>query len=123
MSEELDYSDVIGRTVSGKIDRPMYSRHPRHPEMIYPINYGYVDGIIAGDGAEQDIYLFDCDHPVEEYTGKVIAVYHRTNDVEDKWIVVPENSKYAANPSALSDEEILKSIEFQEKFFAGGLYR
>ncbi len=121
--EKLDFSDVIGRTVGGKIDRPLNSSHPRHPEMIYPINYGYVDGVIAGDGAEQDIYLFDCDKPVETYTGKVIAVYHRTNDVEDKWIVVPENSKYATNPSALSDEEILKKIEFQEKYFAGRLYR
>ena len=91
--------------------------------MIYPINYGYVEGLIAGDGAEQDIYLFDCEQPVESYCGKVIAVYHRTNDVEDKWIVVPENSRYAANPSALSDEEILKRIEFQEKYFAGRLYR
>ena len=122
-AEKLDYSDVIGCTVSGKIDRPLNSSHPRHPEMIYPINYGYVDGVIAGDGAEQDIYLFDCDKPVETYTGKVIAVYHRTNDVEDKWIVVPENSQYAANPSALSDEEILKKIEFQEKYFTGRLYR
>ncbi len=122
-AEKLDYSDIIGLTVSGKIDRPLNSSHPRHPEMIYPINYGYVDGVIAGDGAEQDIYLFDCDKPVETYTGKVIAVYHRTNDVEDKWIVVPENSKYATNPSALSDEEILKKIEFQEKYFAGRLYR
>ena len=122
-AENLDYSDVIGRVVSGKIDRPLNTRHPRHPDMIYPINYGYVDGVIAGDGAEQDIYLFDCDQPVETYTGKVIAVYHRTNDVEDKWIVVPEMSKYATNPSALSDEEILKRIEFQEKYFAGRLYR
>ena len=122
-AEKLDYSDVIGLTVSGKIDRPLNSSHPRHPEMIYPINYGYVEGVIAGDGAEQDIYLFDCNKPVETYTGKVIAVYHRTNDVEDKWIVVPEDSKYAANPSALSDEEILKKIEFQEKYFAGRLYR
>lgn len=122
-AEKLDFSDVIGRKVSGKIDRPLNSRHPRCPDLIYPINYGYVDGVIAGDSAEQDIYLFDCDKPVDTYTGKVIAVYHRTNDVEDKWIVVPENSRYAANPSALSDEEILKKIEFQEKYFAGRLYR
>ncbi len=122
-NEKLDYSDVIGRTVSGKIDRPLNSRHPRHPDMIYPINYGYVEGVIAGDGAEQDIYLFDCDKPVDSYSGKVIAVYHRTNDVEDKWIVVPENSRYAANPSALSNQEILKRIEFQEKYFTGRLYR
>ena len=123
VQDKPDYSDVIGRSVSGVIDRPLNTAHPRHPDMIYPINYGYVEGLIAGDGAEQDIYLFDCEEPVKTYSGKVIAVYHRTNDVEDKWIVVPENSKYAENPSLLTDEEILKRIEFQEKYFAGRLYR
>lgn len=44
--------NVIGKIVKGKIDRPLGSRHPRHPDMIYPINYGYVEGVIAGDGAE-----------------------------------------------------------------------
>ena len=44
-----DYSDVLGTTVSGTIDRPPGSVHPRHPEMIYPVNYGYVDGVFAGD--------------------------------------------------------------------------
>ena len=115
--------NVIGKIVKGKIDRPLGSRHPRHPDMIYPINYGYVEGVIAGDGAEQDVYVFGTDRPIETFEGKVIAIYHRFNDVEDKWIVVPENSRYAANPSALSDEEILKRIEFQEKYFAGRLYR
>ena len=76
------YQDIIGQVVSGKIDRPKGSCHPRHKEMIYPINYGYVTGIKGGDGAEQDIYLFGENSAVAEYTGKVIAVYHRYDDNE-----------------------------------------
>ena len=112
------YSDIIGKTVSGKIDRPLGSRHPRHPEMIYPINYGYVDGVFAGDGAEQDVYVFGTTEPVLEYTGKVIAVYHRLNDVEDKWIVALDGTR-----EDYTDDEILDAIAFQEQYFIGELYR
>ena len=117
-AKELDFSDVIGKIVSGKIDRPLGTVHPRHQNIIYSVNYGYVDGVFAGDGAEQDIYLLGVDKPVETFTGKVIAVYHRFNDVEDKWIVVPENCK-----KDFSDKEILELIDFQEMFFDGVLVR
>lgn len=113
--ENKDYSGILGKTVSGRIDRPLGSPHPRHPDMIYPINYGYVDGIIAGDGAGQDVYLFGVHKPVSEFSGRVAAVYHRLNDVEDKWIVTPDGSKPGR-------EEILSSIEFQEQYFMGELY-
>ena len=113
-----EYGDIIGTTVCGKIDRPLGSRHPRHPEMIYPINYGYVDGVFAGDGAEQDIYLLGKTEPVLEYTGKVIAVYHRLNDVEDKWIVAADGTE-----KEFTNEEILDAIAFQEQYFIGELYR
>ena len=108
--------DIIGKVVSGKIDRPIGSCHPRHSDMIYPINYGYVSGIIAGDGDEQDVYVFGTAEPIQSFEGKVIAVYHRTNDVEDKWIVSLDGSDY-------SDEEILKAIHFQEQYFEGELIR
>lgn len=113
---EPDFSDVIGKEVSGHIDRPLGTAHPRHPEMLYSVNYGYVDGIFAADGAEQDIYLLNETKPVEKFTGKVIAVYHRFNDIEDKWIVTPDGQD-------VPDEEILKLINFQEKYFDGKLYR
>ncbi|MBQ8117630.1 MAG: inorganic pyrophosphatase [Lachnospiraceae bacterium] len=106
---------MIGRHVDCKIDRPLGSVHPRVPKLIYPVNYGYIEGIIAGDGAEQDIYLLGVDEPVREYSGRVIAVYHRLNDNEDKWIVVPDVQNFTG-------EEILKMIDFQEKFFDGELY-
>lgn len=110
-----DYSDVIGSIVKCKIDRPLGCVHPRHPDLVYPVNYGYVPGIFAGDGAEQDVYILGVDKPLEEFTGKVLAVYHRFNDIEDKWIVASEGL-------SLNREEILQKIEFQEKFFDGELY-
>ncbi len=108
--------DVIGRIVVGTIDRPIGSRHPRHSDMVYPVNYGFVDGVIAGDGEEQDVYVLGTDEPIESFEGKVIAVYHRLDDVEDKWIVSLDGSDYP-------DEEILRAIRFQEQYFEGELLR
>ena len=119
------YQDIIGQVVSGKIDRPKGSCHPRHKEMIYPINYGYVTGIKGGDGAEQDIYLLGENLAVAEYTGKVIAVYHRYDDNETKWIVVPcdEKGVIHSDVELPSDDEIYAQIAFQEQFFSGVLIR
>lgn len=115
-ADEADYSHIIGKTVKGTVDRPLGTSHPRHPKMIYPINYGYVDGVFAGDGAEQDVYLFGADTPLKHFEGKVIAVWHRFDDVEDKWIVSLDGKDFA-------DEKILGDISFQEQFFYGKLYR
>jgi len=111
-----DYSSIIGSTVSGRADRPLGSCHPRHKGMVYPVNYGYVDGVLAGDGAEQDVYIFGTDKPLDRFEGKVVAVFHRFNDVEDKWIVSLDGSN-------ITDEKILGDISFQEQFFYGKLYR
>lgn len=110
-----DYSDVIGKTVSGKVDRPLGSRHPQNPDMVYPVNYGYVEGVMAEDGAEQDVYIFGTDEPLSEFEGKVIKVFHRFNDIEDKWIV-------SLNGADIPEDKILGDIAFQEQFFYGKLY-
>ncbi len=39
------------------IDRPKGSAHPRYPEMIYPLDYGYLDGTTGGDGAGIDVWV------------------------------------------------------------------
>ncbi len=101
---------MIGKRVKVIIDRPLGTHHPNHKDIFYTVNYGYIEGIIAQDGEEQDAYVLGVNEPVKEFTGVVLAVIHRINDVEDKWIVVPEGIKY-------SKEEILKKVEFQEKFF------
>ncbi|MBR6028280.1 MAG: GNAT family N-acetyltransferase [Clostridia bacterium] len=109
-----DDSGILGKLVSGTVDRPLGSRHPRHPDMVYPLNYGYVDGVIAGDGAEQDVYLFGADGPLERFSGRVTGVYHRLNDCEDKWIV-------SVDGRVPGREEVLERIAFQEQYFMGEL--
>ena len=106
----MQKDNVLGRIVTVKVDRPMGSWHPEHTDLYYPVNYGYIEGIMAADGEEQDAYLLGVNEPVEEYTGKVIAVVHRYDDVEEKWVVVPE--KYE-----ITEDEICEKIHFQEKFF------
>ena len=101
---------MIGKLVKVVIDRPLGSVHPNHKEMRYPVNYGYIEGIIAGDGEEQDAYILGVDDPLTTFEGAVIAVIHRKNDVEDKWVVAPQER-------AFSRSEILEAVNFQEQFY------
>ncbi|MCX4377486.1 MAG: NUDIX domain-containing protein [Lachnospiraceae bacterium] len=112
---EPDYGHIIGKVVRGTVDRPLGSSHPNHPEMVYLVNYGYVDDVFADDGTEQDVYLFGTDKPLKKFEGKVIAVWHRFDDVEDKWIVSLDGENVTA-------EKILGDISFQEQYFYGKLY-
>ncbi len=102
--------EIIGKEVTVTVDRPLGTFHPKHSDIYYSVNYGYIKGIIAPDGEEQDAYILGIDEPVEQFTGVVIAIVNRKNDVEDKWIVVP----YGV---AFTKEEIIKMIYFQEKYF------
>ena len=101
---------MLGKTVKVIIDRPMGTYHPKHKDLYYPINYGYIEGIIAPDGEEQDAYILGVDEAVSEFTGKIIAIIKRLDDVEEKWVVAPEGMTF-------TKEEIMKQVEFQEKHF------
>ena len=101
---------MLGSKVKVIIDRPLGTYHPKHKNILYTINYGFIEGIFALDGEEQDAYILGVDKPLKKFTGVVIAVIHRLNDVEDKWVVVPEGVRF-------TKEEIMKQVEFQEKFF------
>lgn len=101
---------MLGKMVTVMIDRPMGTYHPKHKDMYYPVNYGYIPGIMAPDGEEQDAYVLGVNEPLQKFTGMVIAIIHRLDDVEDKWVVVPEGM-------TLSVEEIAEQVKFQEQYF------
>jgi inorganic pyrophosphatase len=101
---------MIGSIVQVIVDRPLGSYHPKHKDIYYAVNYGYVPGIIAPDGEEQDAYILGVHEPISEYVGKLIAIIHRLDDVEDKWVVAPENV-------SLTAEEIMQQVAFQEQYF------
>lgn len=81
---------MIGQKVKIVIDRPLGSYHPKRHDMLYMLNYGYIEGIIAPDGEGQDAYVLGVDKPIMEFTGIVVAIIHRLNDIEEKWILAPE---------------------------------
>lgn len=101
---------MIGSVVKVIVDRPLGSYHPKHKDIYYTLNYGYVPGVMAPDGEEQDAYILGVNEPVSEFEGKVIAIIHRLDDVEDKWVVAPENV-------SLAKEEIMQQVAFQEQYF------
>ena len=105
----MDTKEYLGKKLAVKIDRPYGSKHPKHG-FIYPVNYGYVPGTVSGDGEELDCYVLGVFEPVEEYEGVCIAIVHRTDDDDDKLVIVPEGKSY-------SDEQIDALTEFQEQYF------
>ncbi len=100
----------LGKIVDIKIDRPIGSIHPKHPNISYPINYGYIPNVLGGDGEELDVYLLGVDAPIEEYTARIIGIVHRHNDVEDKLVAAPEGKNFSLN-------EILNAVHFQEQYY------
>lgn len=105
----MNNKKYIGKVLEIEIDRALGSKHPKHG-FIYPVNYGYVPNTISGDGEELDCYLLGVFEPVKTFKGKCIAIIHRTNDDDDKLIIVPENKEY-------SDDAINALVEFQEQYF------
>lgn len=101
--------EYIGKIMKIKIDRHLGSHHPKHG-FIYPVNYGYVPNTVSGDGEELDCYVLGVFEPLEEFEGICIAIIHRTNDNDDKLIIVPKNKEY-------SDDAIEALTEFQEQYF------
>lgn len=114
MVKKYSYN-YIGKIVQVKIDRPINSKHPKHG-FVYPVNYGFVPNTISGDGEELDCYVLGIDKPIENFEGRCIAVIHRTNDNDDKLIVVPDGKEY-------TDAQIREITNFQEQYFESEIIR
>ena len=108
---KMNNAEYIGKIIDIKIDRPFGSKHPKH-RFIYPVNYGVIPNTIE----ELDCYLLGVFEPVEHYKGKCIAIIHRTNDNDDKLIIVPNGKNY-------SDDAINALVEFQERYFEHTIIR
>lgn len=104
--------DFLNKKITVKIDRPKNSIHPKYKEIVYPINYGYIENTVSGDGEEIDVYVLGEDKPQEYIDCKVVAIVKRNNDNEDKLIAVASS----CNKTFLK-EEMEKEVYFQEKYF------
>lgn len=111
----MDAAAFLGKTVRVEIDRPLGSKHPQYG-LVYPVNYGYVPGVMAPDGEELDVYVLGVFEPLDRFEGVCIAVIHRTDDDDDKLVVVEPGRHY-------TDEQIRALTEFQERFYTSVVVR
>lgn len=101
----------LGQEIEARVDRPIGYLHTKGNKTLhYPINYGYIPGVLGGDDEELDVYYLGADQPLENFAGRVIAIVHRADDVEDKLVACPVGESYSA-------QEICKAIYFQEKYY------
>ncbi len=101
--------DFLGKIVTVTMDRPLGSTHPKHG-FVYEVNYGYIANTVSGDGEELDAYVLGEHKPLDTFSGRVVAVVHRTNDDDDKLVVMKDGRDY-------TNEQIEALLEFQEQFF------
>lgn len=106
-SREQALYALLGKSVHVTVDRPIGYRHGT---TVYPVNYGYIPGIIAGDGEEQDAYILGISEPVFEFDGQIIGAIRRKNDSEDKLIVAPDGMVFHQG-------QIEETVHFQEQYF------
>ena len=99
--------ELLGKLVHVEVDRPIGYHHG---DILYPINYGYIPGILAGDGEEQDAYILGISQPVTAFDGRVVAMIRRSDDCEDKAVV-------AADGCVFHQGQIAEAVRFQEQYF------
>jgi inorganic pyrophosphatase len=68
-----------------RIDRPRGSAHPRLGQVIYPLDYGYLEGTSAGDGAGVDVWRGSL--PGQRVTAAIMTVDVFKRDAEVKLLI------------------------------------
>ena len=64
MTTEIDFWHEMTTLIAINpviIDRSKGKPHPRHPKLIYPLDYGYLENTTAGDGDGIDVWMGSLD--------------------------------------------------------------
>lgn len=104
---EASIRELLGKAVHVEVDRPVGYLHG---DILYPVNYGYIPGLLAGDGEEQDVYILGVSEPLEHFDGYIIGAVRRKNDVEDKLVAAPKGTVFHQG-------QIAEMVAFQEQYF------
>ena len=106
MRDKIIWSHM-GKKVHIVVDRPVGYLHG---DILYPVNYGYLPEVIAGDGEAQDVYILGISEPLESFDGYIIGAIRRKDDVEDKLVAAPEGMQF-------HQAQIAEMVAFQEQYF------
>ena len=67
------------------IDRPKGTRHPQYPDLIFPLDYGYLEGTTTIDGNGIDIWWGSAEH--RQLTAIACTVDMKKRDAEIKLLI------------------------------------
>ena len=90
------------------IERPKGSRHPEYPEIVYPLDYGYIVGTRASDGEELDLWLGSA--PGRKLVALVATVDALRRDVEIKLLIGCTPAEAAAIDAFYNDYAGMKGL-------------
>ena len=87
MNDDALFWAILDQLAAGKIvfDRRRGSAHPRMPDMVYPLDYGYLAGTTAGDGDGIDVWLGSL--PERSVTGIACTADMHKRDAEIKLLL------------------------------------
>ena len=63
------------------VDRPKNSRHPRFPDLIYPVDYGYLENTLSMDGEGIDVWVGSGDRKVVGIVC-IVDLYKRDSEIK-----------------------------------------
>jgi len=93
MDQEFwDYLDRLLAACPVVIDRPKASAHPRYPQVMYPLDYGYLEGSTTVDGGGVDVWVGAL--PERALTALVISVDLQKRDAEVKLLLGCDEDDY-----------------------------
>jgi len=77
--------DKLMSSTKRVIDRPKGSNHPKYPSIVYPLDYGFLEGTSGGDANEIDVWCGSGDST--KIVGIVCTVDSLKHDTEIKLLL------------------------------------
>ena len=107
--ETLFWTRLDALIASSKIviDRPKDKPHPHWPEMIFPLDYGYLEGTTSMDGGGIDLWLGSAPH--RNLTAIVCTIDIKKKDSEIKLII------------GCTDKEVGIIEKFHNQYYQSGI--
>lgn len=109
--EYLTERRFLGTTVTVIIDHPYGSLHPSNPDVLYPLNCGYIRQDITNEDTDfQNAYVYGPEEPLDTFTGVVAGIVYHREDNLSRWIVIPAGM-------VIDHNAIIQKIAFEEQYY------
>ena len=102
--------DALDRLVACsaiRIDRLKGSAHPRFPDTVYPLDYGYLSGTRGGDGGEVDVWVGTLPERAHDPLSQVGAVAAQRVTLDDAPVCRQDHGAPRARPEVLAPRSFL----------------